>query len=88
LTGWYQCHNPWQPRFRIFIRRGSLRIAWGRGIESELFELPGGSFRVDDVPSPDRISFDVIEQGQALRATLNGQAYYRTIWSSLPDTRR
>ena len=52
-----------------------------------MIELEPGLFQVGASPSADRIRFDAIAQGQALRAELNGQSYYRTLWSSLPSTR-
>ena len=88
IVGIYQNHNPWQSRIRIFERRGALLLEWRSGYESPLIDLGDGSFKVGDSPSPDRISFDAIADGQALRAVLSGQAYYRDLWSSLPAARK
>ncbi len=88
FIGWYQSHNPWQQRFQVYLRRGDLWINWKSGLESRLIEREPGTFQVGDSPSADRITFDAVADGQALRAVLNGQGYYRAIWSSLPSTRR
>jgi hypothetical protein len=81
--GWYRCHNPWLGLIRIIERRGRLFLAHPNGDESELFPLGDGRFRVEEAPSPERITFDAIADGVAVRATMNGQAYYRTPESSV-----
>jgi hypothetical protein len=86
--GVYQNYNPWRPRFEVYLRRGSLYVDLGYGWGQKLIELDPGVFQVGDSPSADRMSFDAVADGQALRADLNGQSYYRTLWSSLPATRR
>jgi CubicO group peptidase (beta-lactamase class C family) len=86
-TGWYKSYNPWLPRFRIFLRRNALWFGYGAGRASRMTEREPGLFQIGDDPSADRIRFDAIAHGQALRATYNGHDYYRTLWSSLPETR-
>jgi hypothetical protein len=39
--------------------------------------LNGATFRVGEEPSPERITFDAIVDGEALRAVRDGLAYYR-----------
>jgi CubicO group peptidase (beta-lactamase class C family) len=82
-TGWYRCHNPWLGLIRIIERRGRLLIAHPNGDESELFALGDGRFRIGEAPAPERIAFDAVADGVALRADMNGQAYYRTPESSV-----
>ena len=46
--------------------------------EQPLIALADGSFRVgDDSAGPERLSFDTIVDGSALRAWLSGSPYYR-----------
>jgi len=41
--------------------------------------MPDGSFRVGvDTKVPDRIRFDWVLDGKALRAEMNGAAYFRS----------
>ncbi|CAN5331955.1 hypothetical protein BH09CHL1_BH09CHL1_02600 [soil metagenome] len=81
-TGWYRCHNPWLGVIRILERRGAL-ILVEHGYETKLFDLGNGQFRIGDAPSPERLTFDAIADGVALRANFNSQAYYRTPASSV-----
>jgi CubicO group peptidase (beta-lactamase class C family) len=87
FVGVYQNYNPWQQRFEVFLRRGILHLELGYGWPQAMIELEPGLFQVGSPPSADRLRFDAIAQGQALRAELNGQNYYRTLWSSLPSAR-
>jgi hypothetical protein len=59
------------------VRKGSLFMVSSRGHEQELSPA-GESFRIGDDPeSPERIAFDTIVDGQALRATQpGGEAHY------------
>jgi hypothetical protein len=77
LTGAYRCWNPWVPFFRVVARRGALLLIEPEGGEKPLSPRADGSFQIGDDPSPERISFDAIAGGRALRAVVNGQAYYR-----------
>ncbi|MGH2616599.1 MAG: serine hydrolase domain-containing protein [Thermomicrobiales bacterium] len=78
FAGHYRSYNPWLSNFRIVTRKGQLWMIYPRG-----YELPltpdGEGFRIGDDPeSPERISFDTIVTGEALRARLAGSAdYYR-----------
>lgn len=76
--GHYRNYNPWSSNFRVFSRKGSLYITYPRGHERELLPLDGG-FRIGDDPeSPERIAFDTIVDGRALRAVRpGGEVHYR-----------
>jgi hypothetical protein len=53
-------------------------VVYPWGTEEALTELAGGSFRVgEDEASPERLRFDAVVDGQALRANLSGCDYYR-----------
>jgi CubicO group peptidase (beta-lactamase class C family) len=82
-AGHYRTHNPWTTNFRVVLRRGRLVLIFpdepdGFSDESPLVPLPDGSFRVgEDERGPERIRFDTVVDGQALRAILSGCDYYR-----------
>ncbi|MCC6704529.1 MAG: serine hydrolase [Thermomicrobiales bacterium] len=86
-TGEYQNYNPWSQRFTILIRRGALWCDFGDGKALPMTELEPGCFQLGEAPSGDRLRFEAIAQGQALRVDLSGQPYFRTRDSSLPFTR-
>ncbi len=76
-VGHYRSYNPWYSNFRVVLRGTELVLVWAWGFELPLTELDQGWFRVDDEWSPERLRFDAIADGRALRATLAGEAYYR-----------
>jgi D-alanyl-D-alanine carboxypeptidase len=77
--GHYRSHNPELAGFRIVLRRGVLVLIHGSGNEEPVVSLGGNRFRVgEDARSPERISFDTIVDGRALRAVLSCGNYYRT----------
>jgi CubicO group peptidase (beta-lactamase class C family) len=77
-VGHYRSYNPWHTNFRIFIRKG--RLIYSAGVEeTPLVPLADGVFRPDDDPrSPERVCFDTIVDGQALRAFFSTCPFYRT----------
>lgn len=78
LPGHYRCHNPWSPSVRIILRRGVLLLVHPDGNEDALVHLDDGTFRVGDESSPERVRFDAIVTGKALRLNLSGQEYFRS----------
>jgi D-alanyl-D-alanine carboxypeptidase len=77
--GHYRCHNPWLGNFRVVLRRDRLLLALPWGEERGLVPLAEGLFRVgEDERLPERLRFDTVVGGQALRANLAGCDYYRT----------
>lgn len=76
--GHYRSHNPWFSNFRIVLRKGALALVHAGGDEEPLTPLEDGAFRVgSEDHSPERIRFDTIVGGRALRANLSGGDYYR-----------
>lgn len=85
--GHYRSHNPWATNFRVVARKGRLWLTMpGAPLDSiggeeplePIGPLADGRFRVGDDPaSPERLSFDAVVEGQALRAILSGGPYYR-----------
>jgi D-alanyl-D-alanine carboxypeptidase len=77
-TGHYLAYNPWLSNFRVLLRRDRLVLAWPWGPEDALAPREDGSFRVGEEKwSPERLRFDAIVDGAALRANLSGCDYYR-----------
>jgi D-alanyl-D-alanine carboxypeptidase len=78
-AGHYRSHNPWLTNFRVVLRKGALALIEPSGREEPLVSLGGGHFRVgEDDRSPERIRFDTILDGRALRASYSCGEYYRT----------
>jgi len=77
--GHYRSHNPWFTNFRVILRKGMLVLVDPSGDEEPMTLLGNGVFRVgEDERSPERIHFDTIINGQALRANLSCSECYRT----------
>ncbi len=78
FTGHYRSHDPWATNFRVFTRKGQLILCEPSGDEEILTPLGSGCFRVgEDDYIPERLAFDQVVEGQALRATRSGCPYYR-----------
>jgi hypothetical protein len=75
--GHYRAYNPWYSNFRIVLRASELIVIFPWGLELTLEPLPDGRFRVGDEWSPERMRFDAIVDGAALRVDFTGEAYYR-----------
>jgi len=77
--GHYRCYNPWYSSFRVLLRKGTLVLIWPGGKEEPMAPLGNGVFRIGkEEQSPERIRFDTVLDGQALRAQLSCCDYYRT----------
>jgi hypothetical protein len=77
-AGHYRSWNPWISNFRVVARKGQLWQIYPAGYEYPL--TPDGSvFRLgEEQESPERIEFDTVVEGEALRARMAGGAdYYR-----------
>jgi len=78
-VGHYRSYNPWLSNFRIVLRKGNLVLIYPDGEEKSVIPLREDVFRVGQEEwSPERIHFDAVVDGQALRANLSGCDYYRT----------
>ena len=79
--GHYRSRIPWYNNFRIVVRKGVLLMVAPEGTEDVLVPLGApGLFRVGlDPASPERLQFDTVISGRALRSTLSGVSYYRSL---------
>jgi D-alanyl-D-alanine carboxypeptidase len=78
FVGHYRSHNPWMTNFRVVLREERLVFIHPHGWEEPLIQLDGARFRIgSDERSPERIEFDAIVAGRALRATRSGCPYFR-----------
>jgi CubicO group peptidase (beta-lactamase class C family) len=75
--GHYRTPNPWEPNFRIVVRKGKLVFLTAEG-EEEVTPLGGGEFRVGEDYSAERLTFDTVIGGKTLQANLSGIPYFRT----------
>ena len=76
--GRYRSYNPWLPGFRFvqWADGPAAVLAWGE--EKPLARLGEVEFRVGEEWSPERLRFDAVLDGKALRANLSGEWYYRS----------
>ena len=78
-VGHYRAYNPWVSNFRVVLRKGALCLLLPNDSGDPLEPLEDGSFRIFGPHSPERVRFDMIVDGQALRARVAGGDYYRVI---------
>lgn len=76
-VGHYRIMQPWEPNFRIVIRQARLWYIDPDGGEEVLTPLGPGEFRVGEEGSAERLRFDEVIGGKALKAVFSGMAYYR-----------
>ena len=77
--GRYRSYNPWMPGFRVEQRESGLTAQMAWGDDKPLTRLGAAEFRVGgDEWSPERLRFDAVVDGRALRANLSGESYYRS----------
>ncbi|MCL6480238.1 MAG: beta-lactamase family protein [Firmicutes bacterium] len=77
--GHYSTTNPWLSNFRVLTRKGKLWVVFPSGEEEELVPLAPGLFRVgSEEHSAERLQFDAVVEGRALRANFSGVDFYRT----------
>jgi hypothetical protein len=69
--------QPWEPNFRIVIRQARLWYIDPDGGEEVLTPLGPSEFRVGEEGSAERLRFDEVIGGKALKAVFSGMAYYR-----------
>jgi D-alanyl-D-alanine carboxypeptidase len=74
--GHYRTTHAWFNNFRIIVREGALYEVSPAGDETKLEPLGSGLFKEEGM-SAERIRFDSIVDGKALRVNLSGVNYYR-----------
>ena len=74
--GHYRTTHAWFNNFRIVVREDRLLVVSPDGSETKMEPLGPGLFK-EDGPSSERLRFDSLVNGRALRANLSGVDYYR-----------
>jgi D-alanyl-D-alanine carboxypeptidase len=74
--GHYRATHAWFNNFRVVVRRGVLYLMEPGGGETKMEPIGPGLFK-ESGPSAERLRFDSVIDGQALRANLSGVDYYR-----------
>jgi len=74
--GHYRTTHAWFNNFRIVVRGDRLFLVSPDGSETTMEALAPGLFK-EEGPSSERLRFDSLVGGQALRANLSGVDYYR-----------
>jgi len=75
FTGRYRSDSPWYGSARILIRKGHLLIDG----EQPLTQIEPGVFRPDgETNAAERITFDNVVNGKAMRVNYSGIEFYRT----------
>jgi D-alanyl-D-alanine carboxypeptidase len=76
--GHYRAYNPWLSNFRVVLRGAELIVIFPWGSERPLMPLSDCLFRLGrEAWWPERVGFDAIVDGVALRANYCGEMYYR-----------
>lgn len=80
--GHYRTQDPWFNNFRILLRKGKLILATSDAAESSegeeiLIEIEPGLFKIGEEETAERIRFDTIVNGKALRVNYSGVDFYR-----------
>ena len=74
-TGHFHSDSPWYGSVRIVIRKGELLL----GGDQALMPVQPGVFKpAGDPNDADRITFDLVANGQAMRMNFSGVEYFRT----------
>lgn len=76
-AGHYRIMQPWEPSFRVVVRKGMLWAITPDGTERALSLLPGGEYRIGGPQSAERLRFGPVVEGRALSADWSGMRYYR-----------
>ncbi|MBA2451536.1 MAG: serine hydrolase, partial [Chloroflexia bacterium] len=75
-TGHYRSHNPWLTNLRVVLRAGQLMLVYSGGDEGMLCPLDDGVFAAPE-GGPERVRFDTVVDGKALRLNYSGNDFYR-----------
>lgn len=82
FVGHYRTYNPWCSNLRVYWRGGQLWASYAMddvGHDAPLVRLSDGYYRLgSEERCPERLRFDTVIDGKAVRVTLSGCALYRT----------
>jgi len=74
-TGHYRSDSPWYGSTRVVVRKGRLLLDG----EQPILQIRMGTFRLPgEISGAERISFDTVVDGKALRMNYSGIDFYRT----------
>ena len=73
-VGHYTNDSAWYGDFRVVLRKGQLYLSG----QQRLTPRPDGTFGLGEPDQPDRISFETIIDGRAMRASYSGIIFRRT----------
>jgi CubicO group peptidase (beta-lactamase class C family) len=76
-VGHYRIMQPWEPNFRVVLRKARLWVVSPDGDEDPLTPVGPREFRIGGPQSAERLVFGNIVDGQALTATWSGMPYFR-----------
>jgi CubicO group peptidase (beta-lactamase class C family) len=76
-VGHYRIMQPWEPSFRVVLRKAKLLVVSPDGSEDQLTPIGPREFRIGGPQSAERLVFGNIVDGQALTATWSGMPYFR-----------
>jgi CubicO group peptidase (beta-lactamase class C family) len=77
-VGHYRSYSPWISNLRIAIRKGKLVVLYPSGEAEELMALPSGEFQPGEEPTAERIYFEKVAGGKAVRLSYSGVYLYKT----------
>ena len=73
FAGRYRNDSPWWGTAQVFLRKGKLWLG-----DDPLVDLGDGIFRAgEEESSPERVSFDGVSNGQAIKMNFSGVDFYR-----------
>ena len=77
FAGHYEIMQPWEPSFRVVVRKGKLWAITPDGTEQPLTLLAGGEYRIGVPQSAERLRFGPVVEGRVLSADWSGMRFYR-----------
>jgi CubicO group peptidase (beta-lactamase class C family) len=79
FVGHYRAQVPYDSNYRVVVRKGQLLFISPDGVEQQLMPVGDQEFRVGgDVETAERVRFEDVVSGRALRMNFSGTDYYRS----------
>ncbi len=77
-TGHYRSYSPWISNLRIGVRKGKLVLLLPEGAARILVPLPSAEFQPGEEPTAERVRFESLAGGKAVRLSDSGVYLYKT----------